>query len=91
MSKCELLSLHDLQESLIENVPIKDSVKYLGILVTKNLIAREHLNFSNRKKKTESIFMKWLYHKSIIGGILLFKTEALSLFVSISFSFDEQL
>ena len=46
LSKCEILSLHKCNDAVICNIPVKETVKYLGVIVTKNLIARQHLNFS---------------------------------------------
>lgn len=87
MSKCEILSLHDCNNSVIENIPVKDSVKYLGIFVTKNVIARQHLNFTQRLKRTKSIFNVWLQRDlSILGRVLLSKAEGLSRFVYPSLS-----
>uniref|UniRef100_A0A671UBE6 Reverse transcriptase domain-containing protein n=1 Tax=Sparus aurata TaxID=8175 RepID=A0A671UBE6_SPAAU len=91
VSKCEILSLHNSNDSTIENIPVKTCVKYLGIFVTKDLTARQHLNFANRLKKTKSIFNTWLQRDlSVLGRVLLSKAEglsrlvypALSLFVS---------
>lgn len=48
ISKCELLPLHDCEDTSIENVSVKNLVKYLGIYLTRNLLARQHLNFNER-------------------------------------------
>ena len=87
MSKCEILSLHCCDDRVIGNIPVKDSVKYLGIFITRNLIARQHLNFSSRIKKTKNIFNIWLQRDlSILGRVLLSKAEGLSRFVYPSLS-----
>ena len=82
MSKCDMLSLHNCNDSVIGNIPVKGSVRYLGISVTKNRLARQHLNFTHRLKKTKSIFNVWLQRDlSILGRVLLSKAEGLSRFV----------
>ena len=35
LSKCELLPLHSCEDLSLENIPVKQSVKYLGIQITK--------------------------------------------------------
>ena len=45
VSKCELLPIHNCDDTFIYNIPIKTSVKYLGINITKNLKARQHKLF----------------------------------------------
>ncbi len=64
----------------IENIPIKSTVKYLGIYITKNLLARQHLNFSSRIVKSKNIINSWLQRD------LLSKAEGLSHFVYPSLS-----
>ena len=82
MSKCEILPIHECEHSSFENIPVKNSIKYLGIYITKNHITRQHLNFSNRIKKTTSIFNLWLQRDlSIHGRVLLSKAEGLSRFI----------
>ncbi len=56
VSKCEIMPVHDLNNDSIENIPIKSTVKYLGIYITKNLLARQH--FSSRIVK--NIIDSWL-------------------------------
>ena len=93
MSKCEILPLHNSNKSTIENIPVKNSVKYLGIFITKDLPARQQLNFSNRIKKIKSIFNLWLQRDlSVLGRVLLSKAEGLSRFVypSLSLYVNEQ-
>lgn len=86
-SKCELLPLHCCSDSAIDNIPVKQNVKYLGIHVCKNIIVRQNLNFSNRIQKTKSIFNCWLQRDlSVLGRVLLSKAEGLSRFVYPSLS-----
>ena len=60
VSTCELLPIHNYDDTFIDNIPIKTTVKYLGILTTKNVIARQQLNFSGKTRKTKDIFNLWL-------------------------------
>ena len=86
-AKCELLPLHNCVDKVINNIPVKDTVKYLGIYVTRDMTTRQDLNFSNRLQKTKMIFNCWLQRDlSILGRVLLSKAEGLSRFVYPSLS-----
>ncbi len=80
VSKCEIMPVRDLNNDSIENIPIKSTVKYLGIYITKNLLARQHLSFSSRIVKSKNILNSWLQRD------LLSKAEGLSHFVYPSLS-----
>jgi hypothetical protein len=87
VSKGELLPLHECDYTSIDNVPIKNVVKYLGIHMTRNLLVRQHLNFNERIKKTRNIFNLWLQRDlTLYGRVLLSKAEGLSRFVYPSLS-----
>ncbi len=87
VSKCEIMPVHDLNNDSIENIPIKSTVKYLGIYITKNLLARQHLNFSSRIVKSKNILNSWLQRDlSLYGRVILSKAEGLSHFVYPSLS-----
>ncbi len=87
MSKCEIMSLHKCDDSLFEGIPVKDTIKYLGILLTKNLVDRQQLNFSSRIKKTQNILNLWLQRDlTLYGRVLLSKAEGLSRLVYPSLS-----
>ncbi len=87
LSKCEIMPVHDLNNDSIENIPIKSTVKYLGIHITKNLLARQHFNFSSRIVKSKNILNSWLQRDlSLYGRVLLSKAEGLSHFVYPSLS-----
>lgn len=65
IKKCELLALKFCNISSICNIPIVDSVTYLGIVITKNGEARCNLNFNLIIDKTQknSIFgCREIYH-----------------------------
>ena len=79
IGKCEILSLFDTDDEYICNIPLKKSVKYLGIDVTKDMLTRQQLNFPPRLKKTKTIMNMWLQRDlSIFGRILLTKAEGIS-------------
>jgi len=82
LKKCEILCLHKSNDQVICGIPVKDSVKYLGIHICKNQIIRQNLNFLPRLNLTKSILNNWLQRDlSIIGRVLLSKAEGLSRFV----------
>ncbi len=88
VSKCEIMPVHDLNNDSIENIPIKSTVKYLGIYITNNLLARQHLNFSSRIVKSKNILNSWLQRDlSLYGRVILSKAEGLSHFVYPSLSY----
>ncbi len=86
VSKCEIMPVHDLNNDSIENIPIKSTVKYLGIYITKNLLARQHLNFSSRIVKSKNIIDSRLRDLTLYGRVILSKAEGLSHFVYPSIS-----
>lgn len=70
---------HETDDEHICDIPVKKSVKYLGIDVTKDMLIRQQLNFLPRLKKTKNIVNMWLQHDlSIFGRILLTKAEGIS-------------
>lgn len=77
--KCEILSLFDTDDEHFYNIPVKKTVKYLGIDVTKDMLTRQQLNFLPRLKKTKNIMNMWLQRDlSIFGRILFTKAEGIS-------------
>ena len=87
VSKCEILCLFDSDDKEIENIPVKDFVKYLGIHLSKKHLVRQHLNFSPKIKRTKNLFNNCLQRDlSILGRVLLSKAEGLSHFVYPSLS-----
>lgn len=78
IGKFEILSLFDTDDEYICNIPLKKSVKYLGIDVTKEMLARQQLYFLPRLK-TKTTMNMWLQRDlSIFGRILLTKAEGIS-------------
>ena len=43
ISKCEILPLHECDDNVMKNIPVKHTIKYLGIHITKNLTERQQL------------------------------------------------
>lgn len=75
-------ALKNRMDKEIDNNPVKDTVKYLAVYISKNHIVRQHMNFHPRLKKTKFILNNWLQRDlSILGRILLTKAEGLSRFV----------
>ncbi len=82
LHKCEILFIHDSIDLSIENIPVKDSVKYLGIYISINKMTCEQFNFMSKIKKTKHIVNNWLQRDlTIFGRVLLSKAESLSRFV----------
>ncbi len=82
LHKCEILFIHNSVDLSIENIPVKDSVKYLGIYISKNKITCEQFNFVSKIKKTKHILNNWLQRDlTILGRVLLSKAEGLFRFV----------
>ena len=76
---CELLALKNCIASSISNIPVKDSVTYLGIKINKNQNARCSLNFDPIIGKVQKKLYSWLQRDlSIRGRILLTKAEGIS-------------
>lgn len=46
LTKCEILCLYNNKETLMCKIPVKDSVRYLGIHISKNLNYRQIKNFN---------------------------------------------
>lgn len=51
-SNSEILSLYKTDEKLVFNIPVKQTVEYLGIHITKDIELREQLNFLPKVKKS---------------------------------------
>lgn len=85
--KCEILCLFDSLETSVNNIPIKDNVKYLGIHISKKISLRQDMNFLPKIKKAKIIFNNWLQRDlSFLGRVLLIKAKGLARFIYASFS-----
>ncbi len=61
ISKCELMAVKDCDLTSISNIPVKDSVTYLGIIIVKDQLKRCSLNFNpiiDKTKKKKGFFSK---------------------------------
>uniref|UniRef100_A0A3B3BAV7 Reverse transcriptase domain-containing protein n=1 Tax=Oryzias melastigma TaxID=30732 RepID=A0A3B3BAV7_ORYME len=79
LKKCELLPIKSCDLDSLFNIPIKTSVTYLGIIISKSENDRGSLNFLPIIDKMKNRFNLWLLRDlSIKGRILLAKAEGLS-------------
>lgn len=71
IKKCTVSSLY--------NIPVKDEITYLGILICKDQQKRVSLNFNPIMDKTRKKFNQWLLtHLSLRGRILITRAEGKS-------------
>lgn len=79
LRKCELLPINNCNLQLVANIPIKQSVTYLGIVISKDQSSRCNINFDPILKKTKAKLNHWLLRDlSLKGRVLLSKAEGLS-------------
>jgi len=79
IEKCKLLPIHSSTDSIISSIKVKSEVKYLGIVLSKNAIRREDVNFSNRLIDAKKALSRWLTRDlTIFGRVTLSKTEGIS-------------
>ena len=87
INKCELLPIHDSPLTTIHNIPVKSTVKYLGIHITKDINTLDNLNIWDTLEKCKSHLNLWSQRDiSIIGRIFLTKMECLSRFIYPAYS-----
>lgn len=93
LKKCELLAIKDCNVDSIMNIPVKNSVVYLGVTINKHDILRCSVNFSPIIEKTKKKLNQWLLRDlSLRGRILLSKAEGISrlTYAALSLSVDTQ-
>lgn len=79
IKKCELMAIKNCNVPIICNIPVKDQITYLGIVINKDQKTRCKLNFDPLILKTQKKLNSWLQRDlSIRGRILLSKAEGLS-------------
>uniref|UniRef100_A0A3Q3ASU9 Reverse transcriptase domain-containing protein n=1 Tax=Kryptolebias marmoratus TaxID=37003 RepID=A0A3Q3ASU9_KRYMA len=79
LQKCELMAIHDSDLEEAYNIPIKSSVKYLGILITKDAKLSETVNIENKIQNCKSQLNRWLQRDlTLFGRTYLTKMESLS-------------
>lgn len=91
LKKCELLAIKDCDVDSIANIPIKNSVVYLGVTIDKRDSHRCLVNFSPIIEKTKKRLNQWLLRDlSLRGRILLSKAEGISrlTYAALSLSID---
>lgn len=79
LNKCELLPVKACLMASIHGIPVKNSVTYLGIQITKNEQSRSSINFTPIIEKKQKILNHWLQRDlSLRGRVLLSKAEGIS-------------
>uniref|UniRef100_A0A3P9LWP5 Reverse transcriptase domain-containing protein n=1 Tax=Oryzias latipes TaxID=8090 RepID=A0A3P9LWP5_ORYLA len=79
IKKCELFALKHCDVLSICNIPVKESITYLGITFSKDKKARCQLNFDPIINKTQTKLNQWLQRDlSLRGRVLLTKAEGIS-------------
>ena len=87
LGKCELLPIHDCNLTTIHNIPVKTTVKYLGIHITKDVDHLAKLNIWNCLEKTKTLLNSWSQRDiSILGRTFLTKMECISQFIYPAYS-----
>ncbi len=77
--KCELMPVKQFSVSSICNIQVKETITYLGIVISKNPKLRCDLNFLPILEKTKGKLNQWLQRDlSLKGRILLSKAEGIS-------------
>uniref|UniRef100_A0A3B3DY82 Reverse transcriptase domain-containing protein n=1 Tax=Oryzias melastigma TaxID=30732 RepID=A0A3B3DY82_ORYME len=78
-NKCEIMTIHETKETHMYNIPVKNEIKYLGIMIHRNFKDRLNTNIQSIIGKNQKILNSWLQRNiSIFGRILLTKMESIS-------------
>uniref|UniRef100_A0A3B3IJR3 Reverse transcriptase domain-containing protein n=1 Tax=Oryzias latipes TaxID=8090 RepID=A0A3B3IJR3_ORYLA len=87
LNKCEILPIKPCTLLNAYNIPIKSTVKYLGMHITKNKTDLEKLNVWDKLEKCSTLLNNWAQRDlSIFGRILLTKIESISRFIYPTYS-----
>ncbi|KAJ0006118.1 hypothetical protein NQD34_013391 [Periophthalmus magnuspinnatus] len=79
LNKCEILPLKPCAVSSVCNIPVKSTVKYLGMQITKDKNDLEKLNIWDKLQTCTTSLNNWAQRDlSIFGRILLTKMESIS-------------
>lgn len=79
INKCELLPIHTCSDSNIASIRVELEVKYLGIVISKNMSRREDNNICNRIVDMKKSLSRWLTRDiTIFGRVILSKAEGIS-------------
>lgn len=68
VNKCELLAVKDSVTRSISNIPVKDTVTYLGISINKDQRTRSTFNFTSVIEKVQRKFNQWLLRDLSLKG-----------------------
>ncbi|XP_050958014.1 uncharacterized protein LOC127159155 [Labeo rohita] len=80
INKCELLPIGNCLESSVSNIPVRESVTYLGVKIIKDNKIRCSSNFFPIIEKTRKVSNHWLQRDlTLKGRVLLSKAEGISL------------
>uniref|UniRef100_A0A1A8EWE2 Reverse transcriptase domain-containing protein n=1 Tax=Nothobranchius korthausae TaxID=1143690 RepID=A0A1A8EWE2_9TELE len=79
LRKCELMPIHQSDLTEAYNIPIRSTVKYLGIHISKDLTDRENLNIWRTIAECQTKLNSWLLRDiSLLGRVFLTKMESIS-------------
>lgn len=88
--KNEPLHLYSCFEEIIESIPVKSEVKYLGVTISKDSNTRELINIEERidsmEKSLNQRLIWFMRDLSVMGGILLTKADGISKLIYPSYS-----
>jgi len=89
MEKCEIVTIQDHDMINMYNIPVKNEVRYLGIIISKDKKVRETSNIQNIIQKNRTILNSWLQRDlTVFGRILLTKMQSLSRLTYPAYSLD---
>uniref|UniRef100_A0A1A8L6V8 Reverse transcriptase domain-containing protein n=1 Tax=Nothobranchius pienaari TaxID=704102 RepID=A0A1A8L6V8_9TELE len=79
LKKCELMPIHQSDLTEAYNIPIRSTVKYLGIHISKDPTERENLNIWKTIAECQTKLNSWLLRDiSLLGRVFLTKMESIS-------------
>ena len=86
-NKCELMAIHDCNLIEAYHIPIKSSVKYLGIHITKDAKISEPLNIQDKILECKCRLNIWLQRDlTVFGRKYLTKMESLARCIYLAYS-----
>lgn len=87
LKKCELLPFFDCTYTDLEQIPVKNNIKYLGLHLSKEVKMRESKNVDGRINEISKSLNHWLTRDlTIFGRNILSKSEGISKLVYPSYS-----